>query len=398
VTDERRVDRPPGEPLAQLRPVDAGEIGLEAEPDEGSDELGRVPMPDREDALHADPRQVPLAIGAEILQEDVPEGDRPDARLAVFAHRAFHQRCVFLVGAAVRRQVELVERHPDRRGLLLEKLDPHAVVADAVELAGHRRQERHDLIPRAPAKFVERHRAVLTSTPREDHFFSVGHRARSRHRETPSLTLHLPALRLVDAHRRRRGAGETGVAALASGGVEDERRLPRQVRRVDDVAPALPGDLELDQPRRLRRGREGHREGATVVLEGAVLRFPAGLRGAVERAARDGQVDDLADDHARAGRHRIHGRGGATRPLAREKPTPVARSLTPPSGATAITLLLPKGPMLLTNTFPAPSVAVAKPPARPLTSVPRGVPSSSDSRTFPVVEKSGLRTASTMRS
>src|SRR5207245_5125971 len=85
VTDERRVDRPPGEPLAQLRPVDAGEIGLEAEPDEGSDELGRVPMPDREDALHADPRQVPLAIGAEILQEDVPEGARPAARLAALA-------------------------------------------------------------------------------------------------------------------------------------------------------------------------------------------------------------------------------------------------------------------------------------------------------------------------
>src|SRR5439155_1625033 len=107
--------------------------------------------------------------------------------------RAFHQRCVFLVGAAVRRQVELVERHPDRRGLLLEKLDPHAVVADAVELAGHRRQERHDLIPRAPAQFVERHRAVLTATPRKDHFFSVGHCARSRQRETPALTLHLPA-------------------------------------------------------------------------------------------------------------------------------------------------------------------------------------------------------------
>src|SRR5438876_11752204 len=32
VTDERRVDRPPGEPLAQLRPVDAGDLGLEGEP------------------------------------------------------------------------------------------------------------------------------------------------------------------------------------------------------------------------------------------------------------------------------------------------------------------------------------------------------------------------------
>src|SRR5438445_4630012 len=147
VAEKRAVDRPPAEPLAQLRAVDAGEIGPEAEPDEGSDELGRVPMPDREDAAHADPRQVPLAIGAEILQEDVPEGDGRDARVAVFAHRAFHQSFVLLVGAAVPRQVELVERHTDRRGLLLEKLDPHAVVADAVELAGHRREARQNLIP-----------------------------------------------------------------------------------------------------------------------------------------------------------------------------------------------------------------------------------------------------------
>src|SRR5207244_3497320 len=168
------VDRPPAEPLVQLRAVDAGEIGPEAEPDEGSDELGRVPMPDREDAAHADPRQVPLAISAEVLQEDVPEGDGRDASRAVFAHRAFHQGFVLLVGAAVPRQVELVERHADRRGLLLEKLDPHAVVADAVELAGHRREERHDLIPSAPAQLVERHRAVLAAPQREQHFFSAG--------------------------------------------------------------------------------------------------------------------------------------------------------------------------------------------------------------------------------
>src|SRR2546430_3155736 len=69
VAEKRAVDRPPGESPAQLRAVDAGEIGSEAEPDEGSDELGRVPMPDREDAPLADPHQVPLGIGAEVLQE-----------------------------------------------------------------------------------------------------------------------------------------------------------------------------------------------------------------------------------------------------------------------------------------------------------------------------------------
>src|SRR5438445_4587311 len=66
VTDERRVDRPPGESPVQLRAIDAGKIGPEAEPDEGSDELGRLPVPDREDAAHADPRQVALAISPEV--------------------------------------------------------------------------------------------------------------------------------------------------------------------------------------------------------------------------------------------------------------------------------------------------------------------------------------------
>src|SRR5437667_12278674 len=42
VANERRVDRPPSEPPAQLRTVDAGEIGPEAEPAERSDWLGRV--------------------------------------------------------------------------------------------------------------------------------------------------------------------------------------------------------------------------------------------------------------------------------------------------------------------------------------------------------------------
>src|SRR5438034_6548164 len=85
VAEKRAVDRPPGESPAQLRAVDAGEIGSEAEPDEGSEELGRVPMPDREDAAHADPRQAPLAIAAEVLPADGPEGHGRAARLAGFA-------------------------------------------------------------------------------------------------------------------------------------------------------------------------------------------------------------------------------------------------------------------------------------------------------------------------
>src|SRR5438552_1468434 len=81
-----------------------------------------------------------------------------------------------------------------------------------------------------------------------------------------------------------------------------------------------------------------------------------------------------------------------------EKLKPVARSLTLPSGATAITLLLSNEPMPLTSRFPAPSAAAPKPPWKPLARVPRGVPSTWYSRTSPVVVKSELRIASTIRS
>jgi hypothetical protein len=69
-----------------------------------------------------------------------------DAVRAEIEHRPLHETLILLVGAAIPRQVELVERHTDRRCLLLKEFDPHTVMADALELARNGRQEGDDLV------------------------------------------------------------------------------------------------------------------------------------------------------------------------------------------------------------------------------------------------------------
>ena len=146
VAEERRVDGAAGELAAQLRPVHTGQARSEAQADEGPHQLGRIPMPDGKETPHPDLGEVTLAIGAQVREEDVPECNGADAPRPEVEHRALHQRLVLLVGTAIRRQVELVESHADRRRLLLKEFDPHAVVADALELPRDGRDERDDLV------------------------------------------------------------------------------------------------------------------------------------------------------------------------------------------------------------------------------------------------------------
>src|SRR5919197_3799971 len=114
----------------------------------------------------------------------------------------------------------------------------------------------------------------------------------------PSLALHPRALRPVDADGRGRRARKAGVAALPGGGVEDERRLPGQVRRVDGPAPGPAADGELHPSGHLARRLERHLRDAedaalaVAVRERAVLlRLPARPRDGVEGAAGDGRVE-----------------------------------------------------------------------------------------------------------
>ena len=92
-------------------------------------------MPDGKETPHPDLGEVALPIGAQVGEKDVSKCDRADASRAEVKHRPLHQSLVLLVGAAIRWEVELVERHADRRCLLLKEFDPHPVMADALELS-----------------------------------------------------------------------------------------------------------------------------------------------------------------------------------------------------------------------------------------------------------------------
>src|SRR5207249_7127053 len=103
--------------------------------DEGPHQLGRIPMPDGKETPHPDLGEVALPIGAQVGEKDVSKCDRADASRAEVKHRPLYQGLVLLVGAAIRWEVELVERHADCRCLLLKEFDPHPMMADAFELS-----------------------------------------------------------------------------------------------------------------------------------------------------------------------------------------------------------------------------------------------------------------------
>jgi len=91
-------------------------------------------MPDGKETPHPDLGEVALPIGAKVCEEDVPEcngAGRPSPRSRA---SCAHQRLVLLVGTAIRRQVELVESHADRRRLLLKEFDRTPWWLTALEL------------------------------------------------------------------------------------------------------------------------------------------------------------------------------------------------------------------------------------------------------------------------
>src|ERR1041385_3506070 len=115
----------------------------------------RAPAPPRRRGLahalrnrprHADPRQHPLAIGANLRQEQVPEDDRVETwhALAQRLQRGAHVSLILVVRGP-RRDHHLLEREAERRGLALEQRAAHDVHADAVILSRHRgeRSEEH---------------------------------------------------------------------------------------------------------------------------------------------------------------------------------------------------------------------------------------------------------------
>ena len=165
VGEEPRVVRAPGERRVEHARIDADDDRREAAVDELAGQLGRCRAPRAERRRGAGRRQALLAVGADVLEEEVAEGDRVDARERGAGERLPHPLLVDLV-AAGRGDRDLDERDAEGLGLAGEELAPDAVDADPVVPLGHGR-EQHARRAALAAKRPQRECGVLPAAPRE---------------------------------------------------------------------------------------------------------------------------------------------------------------------------------------------------------------------------------------
>jgi len=120
VTEKRCIEFPSGEAAVKDLAVHAHGDGAKARGVQVADELARIAFPDGEDRGHAHAGEVFLAIGAQILEEDVAEGDAANAAREVNAQGLVHSRFIDPI-TALRRNADFVERQADRLRLALQE-------------------------------------------------------------------------------------------------------------------------------------------------------------------------------------------------------------------------------------------------------------------------------------
>ena len=104
--------------------VDADEGRLEAGRDELAREPGGFPVPQGKASPSAGRRQALLAVGPDVLEEQVPERERLDARQRLGCESLLHPLLVHLVGAP-HRDLDLDQRNADGLGLTAEQRPAH---------------------------------------------------------------------------------------------------------------------------------------------------------------------------------------------------------------------------------------------------------------------------------
>ena len=124
------------------------------------------PQPQRKQRRDAGAVELLLAVGLDILKEQIAEDDVGDALADGAGHGFAHSRLVDRVWAGIgyrhdaRRQSRCIQLRP-------QNLLPHAVDRYPVERLGHRRQRADNIeFTRAP-DLVQRERAVLAARPRD---------------------------------------------------------------------------------------------------------------------------------------------------------------------------------------------------------------------------------------
>src|SRR4051794_3659676 len=166
VGEERLVEAAADEGGVELGGIDADEDRFEAGLDELLREGGGVATPEREERSAAGADQPLLAVGADVLEEEVAEGDRRDAVERGRRERARHPLFVGRVDAAGRDR-DLHQLDSRRSRLRPQQIASHRVHADPVVVLGDRGQQRHRLDPQLLAQCPQRQGRVLAAAPGE---------------------------------------------------------------------------------------------------------------------------------------------------------------------------------------------------------------------------------------
>ena len=157
--------------------VDAGEMRAEAGGDHLVGEFGggeaEVRAPDGEDGFETGSGELGDAVGADVLEEEVAEGDAVEAFGDGARADLGHARLVVSVGAR-EGKIDLPERQADGGGLQIEEFFAKAVDGDAAELLVEGGEEGDDLVLGVLAQEVEGPGAVLSSAPTEEDAFESG--------------------------------------------------------------------------------------------------------------------------------------------------------------------------------------------------------------------------------
>ena len=170
IGEEFGVEGAAGEGGIEVARVNTGEMRAEACGDHLASEFGggdaERRAPDGEDGFEAGSGEFLDAVSADVLEEEVAEGDSVEAFGGSAGADLGHPRLVVGVGAG-EGKIDLPERQADGSGLPVEKFFAEAVDGDAAELLVEGGEEGDDLVLRLPAEEMEGPGAVFSAAPTE---------------------------------------------------------------------------------------------------------------------------------------------------------------------------------------------------------------------------------------
>jgi len=140
IVEQSLIEHAPRKRAVEESRIDADDDRLEPVGDELAGEHGSGPPPERKHRPFADHPQTRLAVPPDVLEEQVPEGDRIDVPQASGCERLRHALLVLLVRTPDG-DLDLDQRDVRRRCLPREQLAPRAVHRDPVIVPRHGRDQ-----------------------------------------------------------------------------------------------------------------------------------------------------------------------------------------------------------------------------------------------------------------